>query len=128
MAKWAHQDVLDNGLNYIKNNCNKVVAVIAYTSGDSYATVMTAGNIVAEATLTSGDFVLSTSGNDRVLTFSAGKQDTAANNTGDPTHFAFVDTANSKVLWVTTESSGQTVTVGNITTFPSLTYTNKQPV
>jgi hypothetical protein len=89
---------------------------------------MTAGNIVAEATLTSGDFVLSTSGNDRVLTFSAGKQDTAANNTGDPTHFAFVDTANSKVLWVTTESSGQTVTVGNITTFPSLTYTNKQPV
>jgi hypothetical protein len=128
MAKWAHQDVLDNGLNYIKNNCNKIAAVFAYTAGDSYATVMAAGNIVAEATLTSGDFIIGTSGNDRVLTMASGKQDAAANNTADPTHFVFVDTVNLKVLWATLENSAQTVTTGNPTTFPALTYTNKQPV
>lgn len=49
MAKWAHADVLDNGINYIKTNCNKVAVISAYTAGDSYATVNAA--ILAEATL-----------------------------------------------------------------------------
>ena len=129
MAKWAHADVLDNGLNYIKNNCDKVVAIISYTASDSYATVMTAGNIVAEAAMSSTDFVLSgAAGAARVLTTASGKQDASANNAGDPTHFAFVDTVNSKVLWVTSESSVQTVTAGNPVTFPSLTYTSNQPI
>lgn len=73
MAKWAHQDVLDNGLNYIKNNCNKIVAVVAYTAGDSYATVMAAGNIVAEADMANGDFTLDSSGSNRTLTTASGK-------------------------------------------------------
>jgi hypothetical protein len=35
---------------------------------------------------------------------------------------------NSKVLWVTEETSGQTITSGNPVNFPSLVYTAKQPV
>jgi len=128
MAKWAHSDVLDNGPNYIKTNCDKVAAIISYTSGDSYATATGAANIVAEAAMTSTDFTLGSSGNDRTLTTASGKQDTSANNSGVATHFAFVDTVNSKVLWVTTETSGQTVTAGNPVTFPSLVYTSSQPV
>ena len=27
MAKWAHADVLDNGINYIKTNCNKIAVI-----------------------------------------------------------------------------------------------------
>lgn len=127
MTKFVHSDVLDNGLNYIKNNVNKVAAIISYTAGDSYATVMTAGNIVAEATMTSGDFTLSSSGNNRLITSSAALSDASANNTGDPSHFAFVDTVNSKVLWVTSESSAQTVTAGNPVNFPALVYTSNQP-
>ena len=127
MAFFAHADFLDNGLNYVKTNCNKVVAIISYTFGDSYATVTTSGNIVAEATMSSSDFTLGSSGNNRTLT-TTGKQDASANNTGDPTHFAFVDTVASKVLWVTQESSGQTVTAGNPTNIPSLVYTCQQPV
>lgn len=128
MAKWAHADVLDQGPNYIKTNCDKVVAIISYTAADSYATVMTAGNIVAEATMASGDFTLGSSGSDRTLTTASGKTDSSANNTGNPTHFAFVDTVNSKVLWVTTENTAQTVTAGNPVTFPSVVYTSAQPI
>lgn len=126
MAKWAHADVLDNGINYIKTNCNKVAVISAYTAGDSYATV--SGNILAEATMASGDFTLGTSGSNRTLTTASGKQDTSANASGTASHFAFVDTANSKVLWVTEETSGQTIVLGNPVTFPSLVYTAKQPV
>lgn len=126
MTKWVHADVLDNGPAYIKTNCDKVCAVSAYTAGDSYATVTAA--ILAEAALTSTDFTLASSGGDRTLTTAAGKQDTAANATGAASHLAFVDTVASKVLWVTEETSGQTITSGNPVTFPSLVYTAKQPV
>ena len=126
MAKWAHADVLDNGLNYIKTNCNKVAVISAYTFGASYATVIS--NLMAEATMASGDFTLGTSGNDRTLTTAAGKQDASANAGGAASHIAFVDTVNSKVLWVTEETSGQTITTGNPVIFPSLVYTAKQPV
>jgi len=127
MAKFAHANVLDGGLLYIKNNCNKVALISAYTVGDSYATVNAA--ILAEATMVSGDFTISSSGNNRVLTTASGKQDTAANVTGGSAtnHIAFLNTTGSEVLWVTTESSGQVVTVGNPVTFPSLTYTSNQP-
>ena len=126
MAKWAHADVLDSGINYIKTNCNKVAVISAYTAGDSYATVNAA--ILAEATMASGDFTLGTSGSNRTLTTAAGKQDASANAGGAASHIAFVDTVNAKVLWVTEETSGQTIVVGNPVTFPSLVYTAKQPV
>ena len=126
MAKYAHPDVLDSGPTYIKTNCNKIAVISAYTFGDSYATVN--GKILAEATMVSGDFTLGTSGNDRTLTTAAGKQDASANAGGAASHIAFVDTVNSKVLWVTEETSGQTIVLGNPVTFPSLVYTAKQPV
>ncbi len=129
MAKWAHADFLDNGLNYLKNNANKEVAILAYTAGDTYATVMNAANIIAEADLVPGDYTLGSgaAGGSRRLTTPGSKQDASANNTGDPTHVAFVDTVNSKVLWVTDESGAQTITAGNQVTFNSLTYDSNQP-
>lgn len=128
MAKWANADVLDNGPNYIKTNCNKLALISSYTAGASYATVNAA--ILAEVTMATGDFTLATSGSDRTLTTAAGKQDASANASGGSAsnHLAFVDTINSKVLWVTEETSGQAVTAGNPVTFPSLVYTAKQPV
>ena len=128
MAKWANADVLDNGPNYIKTNCNKLALISSYTAGASYATVNAA--ILAEVTMATGDFTLGASGSDRTLTTAAGKQDASANASGGSAsnHLAFVDTTNSKVLWVTEETSGQAVTAGNPVTFPSLVYTAKQPV
>lgn len=127
MATYAHPQVLDNGLNYIKNNCDKVALISSYSVGESYATV--AAKILAEAAMTPGDFTLATSGNDRTLTSAAGKSDTAANATGGSAtnHIAFLNTTGSEVLWVTQETSGQVVTTGNPVNFPSLVYTSKQP-
>ncbi len=125
MAKYAHPDVLDQGINFIKTNCNKIAVISAYTFGDSYSTVNAA--ILAEATMTSTDFTLGTSGNDRTLTSATGKSDPSANATGAASHIAFLDTANSKTLWVTEETSSQVITEGNQVNFPSLVYTSKQP-
>lgn len=127
MAKFAHANVLDNGLNYIKTNCTKIALISSYTLGDSYATVNAA--ILAEATMASADFTLGSSGNNRTLTSAAGKQDTSANVTGGSAsnHIAFLNVAGSEVLWVTEETSGQVVTAGNPVNFPSLVYTSNQP-
>lgn len=125
MAKYLHPDVLDNGPQFIKTNCNKVILTSAYAFGATYAT--TIAGLLAEATMTSADFTLGTSGNDRTLTTASGKQDSAANASGSASHIAFVDTVNSKVLWVTEETSGQSITTGNPVTFPALVYTSKQP-
>lgn len=125
MSKWAHADVLDQGPKFIKDNCNKVAVVSAYTLNDSYVTVN--GNILAEAALVTGDFTLASSGSDRTLTTATGKSDTSANASGTASHLVFLDTVNSKVLWVTEETSGQSITAGNQVNFPSLVYTAKQP-
>lgn len=127
MAKFAHQQVLDNGLNYIKNNCDKIALISSYSVGESYSTV--AAKILAEATMTSTDFTLASSGNNRTLTSAAGKSDTSANATGGSAtnHIAFLNTTGSEVLWVTEETSGQVVTAGNPVNFPSLVYTSNQP-
>lgn len=127
MAKFAHANVLDGGLLYIKNNCNKIALLSAYAAGDSYATVT--ANILADAAMTSSDFTLSSSGNNRVLTSASGKQDTAADATGGSAsnHLAFLNTTGSEVLWVTNETTGQVITSGNPVTFPSLSFTSNQP-
>lgn len=127
MTKWVHADVLDNGINNIKTNCNKIAVISAYTAADSYATVNAA--ILAEAAMTSTDFTLATSGSNRTLTSASGKQDSSANASGGGAnmHIAFLDTVNSKVLWVTEETSDQTVTSGNPVNFPALVYTANQP-
>lgn len=130
MSKYAHADVLDNGPKYIKDNCNKVILLSAYTT--SYATANGA-NKVAEASLVTGDFAIAgADGSPRVLTATlTGKSGGNALQTVDPgtgMHIAFVDTANSKVLWVTEESSDQTITSGNPIQFNSNpTYTSGQP-
>ena len=126
MAKYAHADVLDGGLNAIKNSAIRMLLLKAYTAGDSYATVT--GTAICTIAMVSGDYTLSGTDNaPRVLTVAA-KGGTASVSSG-PTpnlHIAFTDNV-SKVLWVTDETSDQVVTSGNTINFPSLTYTSSQP-
>lgn len=126
MAKWVHSNVLDNGLNAIKTNCTHMLLIKAYNIGDSYATVMS--NMVADVTMVSGDYTLSSSASNRVLTTASGKSVNATNGSGisPDLHFAFTD-GSSTVYWVTDETSNQVVTAGNPVNFPQLTYTANQP-
>lgn len=126
MAKFASANVLDNGPAFIQTNCERMVLLGAYTFGDAYATVT--GNILAEAPMVPGDFTFSSSTNNRVLTTAAGKTDAEANASGTASHIAFLDDTGTEVLWVTEETSGQSITLGNPVDFPSLTYTAQQPV
>lgn len=128
MTKWVNSKVQDDGLNYIKNNCNKIALISTYAANDSYATVTS--NLLAEATMTSSDFTLAgAAGAARTCTTAAGKQDSAANAGGGGAnmHIAFLNTNGSEVLWVTDETSDQTITINNPITFPSLVYTSNQP-
>lgn len=126
MAKWVRSGVLDNGLNDIKNTATRMILISAYSAGDSYATVQ--ANKLAEATMTSTDFVLSNSGSNRVLTTAAGKSATATATAGGTPdlHIAFTD-GSANVIWVTDETSNQPITTGNTINFPQITYTSNQP-
>lgn len=129
MARYFHPDVLDNGPAYIRANCNSMVLLSTYTFGANYATVT--GNVLASVSMAPSDFTLANGAADsRTLTTAAGKQDTAADagGGGAPMHIAFLDTATSKVLWVTEETSDQTIAAGNPVLFPQLTIAVGQPV
>jgi hypothetical protein len=126
MAKWVHADVLDGGLNAIKNGATKMLLISGYAAGDSYATVN--GNKLAEVTMASGDFTIASSGSSRTVT-SAGNKSvnaTAGATAGSNLHIAFTD-GSAKVLWVTDETSDQAIMSGNPVEFPALTYTSNQP-
>lgn len=129
MANWASPEFLDGGFTAFKANVNKQILLKAYSAGDTYATVNATNNI-AEVAVDTNDFPLSDgASSSRVMTAAAQNGVTATADSGatPDLHFAFVDTVNSKVYWVTNETSDQVVTNGNTVNFPSVTYTKNQP-
>lgn len=129
MARYLHPNVLDNGPAYLRANCTRIVAVVAYAAGDSYTTVTGAGNVVASVDVSSADFSFTdgTSGA-RVLNNAATLTDASADAAGNPTHFVFLDVANSAVLRATEETSAGTISAGGNVTFPNLPLVSQQPV
>jgi len=127
MSKWVHQDVLDFGIDRIKQQANSYRLIKNYAAGDSYATVV--GNSIVAAAMAAGDYTLGSSGSNRTLSVAAGKTGNAsgASVQGDNLHLAFIDTVNSKVLWVTDETTDQVITNGNLVNLPAPVYTSQQP-
>jgi len=126
LAKYVHSDVLDGGLNAIKNGAIRMLLLKAYAAGNSYATVTS--NAVCTVVMASTDYVLSgADGAARVLTVAV-KSGTASAGSGaaPDLHIAFTDNV-SKVLMVTDETTNQVITSGNTVNFPALTYTSSQP-
>lgn len=126
LSKYVHADVLDGGLNAIRNGAIRMLLLKTYMVADSYATVT--GNAVCEVTMVPGDYALSgADGAARVLSVSAKSAAASANSGATPDlHIAFTDSI-GKVLLVTDETSDQVITSGNTVNFPSLTYTSSQP-
>lgn len=127
MARYLNPLAQDATLAYIQANCNSVIAVLAYTDGDSYATVTNAANIVAQSAMVSGDFTLANGVPGERLLNNAAKTDTSANNAGDPTHIVFLDTVNSRILRVTNEIGTLVVSLGGAVTIPNVPLVTKQP-
>jgi hypothetical protein len=132
MARWAHSDVLDNGPVYIRSNTTHMVLVGTYSAGDNYTAVFTTNKLAQQAMTTTDSSLAGAANNPRVLTVTtSGKSSTATATitTGIDLHIAFVDTAASKVLWVTDETSNQAIYSGNTVNWPTtnITYTSNQP-
>ena len=127
MPKWVRSGVLDNGINDIKNGATTMLLISAYVAGDSYAVVV-ANKLNAGVAMVAADFTVAAAGSNRTLTTGAkSAAATVTSGAAPDLHIAFTDgTAN--VLWVTDETSNQTITLGNTINFPALVYTSSQPV
>lgn len=125
MARYEHPDIMDGGLTRLRTDCDKIAIVGSYSFGDSYATVNAA--ILAEAAMVDADLVLSTSGNNRVLT-TAPKSDPSANASGGGAgnHAVLLDTTTSKVLYVT-PATPQAIVAGNPVAIGPFVVTRTQP-
>lgn len=111
MAKQVHDDVLDGALLIIKNNCGRMTACAGQPTNFAEANVGGA-KFLADVTMSSGDFTLAdgvTSGRRATV---AQKSGIDVDNSGTVDHIALLDTANSRLLYVTTCTS-QVLTEGN---------------
>jgi hypothetical protein len=115
MAKWANDLLMDAALNYVRSNCDKMIACSAqpttYAEATStYALADVAMTVDTDYTLGDGDA-------------SGRKIRTAAKNavpidvTGQATHVALVKTGDSTLRYVTTCTSQQ-LTSGGTVDFP----------
>lgn len=124
MPKFAAAAVLDNGLNHVKNNAVKLAVLSTYAAGDSAATIAT--NKLAEATVASADYTLSSSGSNRVLTCAAKSTGNASASSTGNLHVAHLDSAGAALIVV--DATDQAVTAGNPFDLPAHTYTSEQPI
>jgi hypothetical protein len=124
--KWCHDDVLDQSLNYIKNNATRICVCSAKPT--TYAEAITT-YMLAIKTIGPTDFTGPADGDEsgRKLTSNLHAGITVAGQ-GDPTHIALVDSINSKLLYVTQEASSQIVYVGNTCNVPAWNITIADPV
>lgn len=127
MAKFAHANTIDNGLNNVKSNGTRVLLLKAYTFGDDYATVT--GNSIVEYTVTTTDFTLTTeTASARRVAVTAQSGNTASSDSGGtPDLHIAVTNGVDEVILVTDETSDQVVTSGNPVSIPTFYYQVSQP-
>lgn len=129
MPRYAHPDVLDNGLAYLKANTNKIAVISSYTLAESYAAV--AAKILAEATMAPTDLIIADGASSSRELTSAAKTDTSANATDAASvtkHVAFLDTLTSKVLYVTPAPASVATTAGSPVNIAPVVVRIPQPV
>ena len=123
MSKWAHDDVLRNGLEHVKNNAD---GYYACSQQPTTYTEATSTYALATTNVSSVDFTWSSAASGEQLTC-ASKSGISINDDGGLTHVALVDSANSKLLIANTTSSQQ-LYAGNQLNLPSWNMTSKDPV
>jgi hypothetical protein len=115
MTKFLHDDVLDAPGNYVKTNCNKMVACSAYPTTYTEANATYA---LADVTMASGDFTLANGDVSGRKVTVAEKTGVNVDASGTYTHLAHLDTVNSKVLAVT-DGTSQPLVAANTITIPA---------
>lgn len=116
MGKSVHNNVLDDGLNHIKNNVDLMVMCSAEPT--NYTEAFTTYKLASVA-MTGTDFTLAdgdTSG--RKITVAA-KSAVAVTANGTGTHVALVDTGTNELTHVTSLAASKAVTTSDTVDFPA---------
>jgi hypothetical protein len=127
-VKYVNPDVLDRGLNEVKNNASVMALISSFSVGDSYAVV--SGRKLAEVVMNPADFVLGPFGtNERKIDVATKNATATTSSTATPDlHIALLDGNTNRVLVVADETSDQAITSGNPITFPAWEIRGRQPV
>jgi hypothetical protein len=123
--KYAHPDVLDNGLAHIRNNAVRVLLVPSFSYGMTYSQVV--DSAVLNAPVAPENFALADAGTARRLVFNGLTASAIANMAPSRSQIVFTD-GSSRILWVDDQSKVQGITAGQPYQLPQLTYTVPQPV
>lgn len=102
MTKQLHNDVFDQALNYILNNCDKIT--ICSQPPTTYAE----GNVtyaLADVAVDTGDFTVGDGDTNGRKVAVAAQNSVPVDTSGIGTHLALLDTINSKLLGVTEEGT-----------------------
>lgn len=133
MAKWFHPDLLDLGLDRVRNriaaaNDVRLHVLATYTAGQAWATVL--GNSIGNTALAEGDLTLGDQGTNGRQVAVGAKSMTAGENSGaaPDLHIAILNHTDSKVMVVTDETTDQVVTQGNPINVPGWAFKQNQPV
>jgi hypothetical protein len=115
MAKWQNDTVLDQALNYIKNNVTQECVCSAQPA--TYAEATSTYKLALKTGLTSGSFTGPADGdtNGRKITVNA-QSGITVDSSGSATHIALC--SGSVLLYVTTCTS-QSLTAANTVTVPA---------
>ena len=139
MGKNVHDNVLDQALNYIKTNANRLVVLTSEPSGASaYNNAQkdkdSSGYRLAEATISSSDFSGPANGspNGRELQVSAQTSMSVSGvaSSANASHVGLVknsSSASSQLVLYTTTCTQQNLTGGNKVNTPAWTITLRDP-
>ncbi len=116
MAKTVHNDVLDQALNYIKNNATRLCVDNAQPT--TYTEAITTYMLVLH-TISASDFTGPADGDSSGRKVTSNEHASVSiTNSGTAIYVALADSVNSKLLYVTTCSS-QALVSGNTVTIPA---------
>lgn len=114
MARSLSDTVYDQALNYIKNNCDKMILCSAQPT--TYAEAVTT-YALADVTMTSSDYTVSNGDVSGRKVRAAAKTSVTVDAGGTGTHIAHVKTGDT-TLHVVTTCTSQAVTAGGTVDFP----------
>lgn len=122
MSKWQNDDILDEALNYIVNNANKMTVCSAQptTYGEAVNEAASSGYMLADVVISSADFTGPANGDTSGRKITVNQQSSILiDDTGSATHVALVDTGSSGTLLYVTTCTSQSLTSGNNVTIPA---------
>lgn len=123
MTKYVHPNVHDKGLEWVRDNVDREVAV----AGDPADYAAVAAITVAERPLAPGDFTIAAGDVSGRKISSAAASGDVVDTAGDPTHIVWVDDTNSLLVFKTEETLTQHLDAGLALSWPGLTYESRDP-